>query len=80
MGVAHASVPKSSYSASHDPRRFVAQIAGSVRHVRMATPVGSVDCDVTMMCSMSFPWAEHGAERKVVPYAVATDMDSPNPD
>ncbi len=25
-------------------------------------------------------WAEHGAERKVVPYAVATDMDSPNPD
>jgi phospholipase C len=26
------------------------------------------------------PWAEHGADRKVVPYAVATDMDSPNPD
>ena len=26
------------------------------------------------------PWAEHGAERKVVPYAEATDMDSPNPD
>ena len=26
------------------------------------------------------PWAEHGAERKVVPYTVATDMDSPNPD
>src|SRR5580698_622281 len=25
-------------------------------------------------------WAEHGAERKVVPYAVASDMDSPNPD
>jgi hypothetical protein len=25
-------------------------------------------------------WAEHGAERKVVPYAVAIDMDSPNPD
>jgi len=25
-------------------------------------------------------WAEHGAERKTVPYAVATDMDSPNPD
>jgi phospholipase C len=25
-------------------------------------------------------WAEHGAERQVVPYAVATDMDSPNPD
>lgn len=25
-------------------------------------------------------WAEHGAERGVVPYAVATDMDSPNPD
>ena len=25
-------------------------------------------------------WAEHGAERKVVPYKVATDMDSPNPD
>ena len=22
----------------------------------------------------------HGAERKVVPYTVATDMDSPNPD
>lgn len=25
-------------------------------------------------------WAEHGADRKVVPYMVATDMDSPNPD
>ena len=25
-------------------------------------------------------WAEHGAERKVVPYTVARDMDSPNPD
>jgi phospholipase C len=25
-------------------------------------------------------WAEHGAERKVVPYTVATDMDAPNPD
>jgi phospholipase C len=25
-------------------------------------------------------WAEHGAERKVVPYTVATNMDTPNPD
>jgi phospholipase C len=25
-------------------------------------------------------WAEHGVEKKVVPYTVATDMDSPNPD
>ena len=25
-------------------------------------------------------WVEHGGDRKVVPYAVATDMDSPNPD
>ena len=25
-------------------------------------------------------WAEHDAEKKVVPYTVATDMDSPNPD
>jgi phospholipase C len=25
-------------------------------------------------------WAEHGAERRVVPYAVANSMDSPNPD
>jgi len=25
-------------------------------------------------------WAEHGAGHKVVPYTVATDMDSPNPD
>jgi phospholipase C len=25
-------------------------------------------------------WAEHGADRKVVPYMVATDIDSPNPD
>jgi phospholipase C len=25
-------------------------------------------------------WAEHGADRKVVPYTVATDMDSPDPD
>ncbi len=26
------------------------------------------------------PWVEHGAERKVVPYMVATDMESPHPD
>jgi len=25
-------------------------------------------------------WAEHGAERKVVPYTAATDMDAPSPD
>jgi len=25
-------------------------------------------------------WAEHGADRAVVPYTIATDMDSPNPD
>jgi phospholipase C len=25
-------------------------------------------------------WAEHGADRKVVPYGVTTDMDSPKPD
>jgi hypothetical protein len=25
-------------------------------------------------------WAEHGADRGAVPYTVATDMDSPNPD
>ena len=25
-------------------------------------------------------WAEDGADRKVVPYTVATDMDIPNPD
>ena len=25
-------------------------------------------------------WAEHGADHKVVPYTVATDMDSPDPD
>jgi phospholipase C len=25
-------------------------------------------------------WAEHGAERKTVPYVVGTDMDAPNPD
>ena len=25
-------------------------------------------------------WAEHGAERKTLPYAVGTDMDAPNPD
>jgi phospholipase C len=25
-------------------------------------------------------WAEHDADRKVVPYTAATDMDSPNPD
>jgi len=25
-------------------------------------------------------WAEHGANLKVVPYEIATDMDSPNPD
>ncbi len=25
-------------------------------------------------------WAEHGGERKVVPYGITADMDSPNPD
>ncbi len=25
-------------------------------------------------------WAEHGAERKVVPYSITTDLNSPNPD
>ena len=25
-------------------------------------------------------WAEHGADREAVPYTVATDLDSPNPD
>ena len=25
-------------------------------------------------------WAEHGRERKIVPYTVATDLDAPNPD
>src|SRR5262249_48757332 len=25
-------------------------------------------------------WAEHGAERKAVPYTVTTNMDAPNPD
>src|ERR1700733_8602735 len=25
-------------------------------------------------------WAQHGADREVVPYTVATDMDAPNPD
>ena len=25
-------------------------------------------------------WAQHGADRKVVPYGITTDMDSPNPD
>ena len=25
-------------------------------------------------------WAEHGAERKTVPYTVTDDMDAPNPD
>ena len=25
-------------------------------------------------------WAEHGSERKVVPYGVAAHMDTPNPD
>jgi phospholipase C len=25
-------------------------------------------------------WAQHGADRKVVPYTVATNMDAPNPD
>jgi phospholipase C len=25
-------------------------------------------------------WAEHGAEREIVPYGVATNMDTPNPD
>ena len=26
------------------------------------------------------PWAEHGADRKVVPYGIGVNMDAPNPD
>jgi phospholipase C len=26
------------------------------------------------------PWAEHGADREMVPYGVAASMDAPNPD
>ena len=25
-------------------------------------------------------WAEHGADRKVIPYSIAPDMNTPNPD
>ena len=32
------------------------------------------------LCNPIPEWAEHGADRKVVPYTVATDMDRPNPD
>jgi phospholipase C len=46
-------------------------------------PEDGKDFDGVIGKNLSNPipeWAEHGAERKVVPYAAATDMDSPNPD
>jgi phospholipase C len=46
-------------------------------------PADGKNFDGVIGKSLSNPipeWAEHGAERKVVPYTVATDMDSPNPD
>jgi phospholipase C len=46
-------------------------------------PADGKDFDGVVGKGLSNPipeWAEHGADRKVVPYAVATDMDSPNPD
>ena len=35
-------------------------------------------CDAAN-CTGDGSWAEHGADRQVVPYTVATDMDLPNP-
>jgi phospholipase C len=46
-------------------------------------PADGKDFDGVIGKDLSNPipgWAEHGAERKVVPYTIATDMDSPNPD
>jgi phospholipase C len=46
-------------------------------------PEDGKDFDGVIGKNLSNPipsWAEHGAARKVVPYTVATDMDSPNPD
>jgi phospholipase C len=50
---------------------------------RLYGPGDRKDFDGVIGKDLSNPipaWAEHGAERKVVPYTVATDMDSPNPD
>jgi phospholipase C len=46
-------------------------------------PEDGKDFDGVIGKNLSNPipeWAEHGAARKTVPYTVATDMDSPNPD
>src|SRR5262245_3442773 len=51
--------------------------------VHLYGPDDGKEFDGVIGKSLSNPipaWAEHGAERKVVPFTVATDMDSPNPD
>ena len=50
---------------------------------RLYDPGGGRNFDGVIGKDLNNPipaWAEHGAERKVVPYTVASDMDSPNPD
>jgi hypothetical protein len=39
----------------------------------------STICWVAFTAPMT-EWAEHGADRKTVPYTVTDDMDAPNPD
>jgi phospholipase C len=50
---------------------------------RLYGPKDGKDFDGVIGKELSNPipeWAEHGAERKVVPYAITLNMDSPNPD
>ena len=50
---------------------------------RLYGPVDGKQFDGVVGKDLSNPipaWAEHGTERGVVRYSVATDMDSPNPD
>ena len=50
---------------------------------RLYGPEDNVEFDGVLGKELSNPippWAEHGAERGSVPFTVATDMDSPNPD
>lgn len=50
---------------------------------RLYTPEEKPNFDGVIGKNLSNPipkWAQYGAEKKVVPYHIATDMDSPNPD
>ena len=82
-GPSHVSTPDKSHALDHlvvvlFENRSLDNVLG-----RLYGPEDDKTFDGVIGKDLSNPmpeWAEHGVDRKVVPYSVATDMDSPNPD